>query len=173
VPPEGKPQAAGAGRPDAAEDYRRKTEREISALSKRMKAAGHPAPSGDPNSGVVLVVEQPVGPRVLGALQASLAAVNLPDAYVTYAATGLLKQGLLAAEPHALVAVGPGAAREIDGLDHPLARTPFSEAEEGIPFAWTRGTAGLRLPSLAPALADDTQKRRFWRCFLALRDLAG
>jgi hypothetical protein len=138
-----------------------------------MRAAGHPAPSGDPNSGVVLVVEQPVGPRVLGALQASLAAVNLPDAYVTYAATGLLKEELLATEPHALVAVGPGAAGEIDGLDHPLARTPFSDAEEGSPFAWTRGTAGLRLPSLAPALTDDTHKRRFWRCFLALRDLAG
>ena len=172
MPPEGKPRAGRTGRPDAAEDYRRKTERELSSLSKHMRAAGHPAPSGDPNSGVVLVVEQPVGPRVLGALQASLAAVNLPDAYVTYAATGLLKEELLATEPHALVAVGPGAASEIDGLDHPLARTPFSEAEEGIPFAWTRGTAGLRLPSLAPALTDDTQKRRFWRCFLALRDLA-
>ena len=172
MPPEGKTPAGRAGRPDAAEDYRRKTEREISTLSKRMKAAGHPAPSGDPNSGVVLVVEQPVGPRVLGALQASLTAVNLPDAYVTYAATGLLKEELLAAEPHALVAVGPGAAREIDGLGHPLARTPFSEAPEGWPFAWTRDTAGLRLPSLAPALADDAAKRRFWRCFLALKDLA-
>ena len=170
MPPEGKPQG---GRPDPAEDYRRKTEREISTLSRRMKAAGHPAPSGDPNSGVVLVVEQPVGPRVLGALQASLAAVNLPDAYVTYAATGHLKEELLATEPHALVAVGPGAAREIDGLGHPLARTPFSEAGEGSPFAWTRGTAGLRLPPLAPALTDDREKRRFWRCFLALRDLAG
>lgn len=138
-----------------------------------MKAAGHPAPSGDPNSGVVLVVEQPVGPRVLAALQASLAAVSLPDAYVTYAATGLLKEELLATEPHALVAVGPGAAHEIDGLGHPLARIPFSEAREGAPFAWTRGTAGLRLPSLAPALTDDTEKRRFWRCFLVLRDLAG
>jgi hypothetical protein len=172
VPPEGKPQAARAGRPDAAEDYRRKTEREISALSKRMKAAGHPAPSGDPNSGVVLVVEQPVGPRLLDALAASLAAVGLPDAYVTYASTGLLKEELLATDPHALVAVGPGAAREVDGLDHPLARTPFSEAEEGLPFAWTRGTSGLLLPSLAPALTDDTRKRRFWRCFLVLKDLA-
>lgn len=173
MPPEGKPPTRKPGRPDATEDYRRKTEREISTLSKRMKAAGHPAPSGDPNSGVVLVVEQPVGPRVLLALQASLTAVNLPDAYVTYAATGLLKEELLAAEPHALVAVGPGAAHEIDGLDYPLARTPFSTAREGDPFAWTRGTAGLRLPSLAPALSDDAEKRRFWRCFLALRDLAG
>jgi hypothetical protein len=109
---------------------------------------------------------------VLNALQASLAAVGLPDAYVTYAATGLLKEELLATEPHALVAVGPAAAHEIDGLGHSLARTPFSEAPEGSPFAWTRGTAGLRLPSLAPALADDGAKRRFWRCFLALKDLA-
>ena len=173
MPPEDRPPAGSTGRPDAAEDYRRKTEREISTLSRRMKAAGHPAPLGDPTTGVVLVVEQPVGPRVLNALQASLAAVGLPDAYVTYAVTGLLKEELLATEPHALVAVGPGGAHEIDGVGHPLARTPFSEAPEGAPFAWTRGTAGLRLPSLAPALADDDAKRRFWRCFLALKDLAG
>jgi hypothetical protein len=137
-----------------------------------MKAAGHPAPLGDPTTGVVLVIEQPVGPRLLDALAASLAAVGLPDAYVTYASTNLLKEELLATEPQALVAVGPGAAREVDGLSHPLARTPFSEAQEGVPFAWTRGTSGLLLPSLAPALTDDTRKRRFWRCFLVLRDLA-
>jgi len=173
VPPAGKPAKARAGGAlDAAEDYRRKTEREISSISRRMKRAGHPSPSGDPAGGVVIVVEQPVGPRVLDALAASLAAVGLPDAYVTYASTGLLKEELLAAEPHALVAIGPGAARDVDRLDHPLARTPFSEAEEGIPFAWTRGTSGLLLPSLAPALTDDTRKRRFWRCFLALKELA-
>jgi hypothetical protein len=173
VPPGGRPAKGRTGGPvDAAEDYRRKTEREISVISRRMKAAGHPAPTGDPTTGVVLLVEQPVGPRVLDALAASLAAVGLPDAYVTYASTGLLKEELLATEPHALVAVGPGAAREVDGLDHPLARTPFSEAEEGLPFAWTRGTSGLLLPSLAPALTDDTRKRRFWRCFLVLKDLA-
>ncbi len=173
MPPGGRPAKGQTGGPvDAAEDYRRKTEREISVISRRMKAAGHPAPLGDPTTGVVLVVEQPVGPRVLDALAASLAAVGLPDAYVTYASTGLLKEELLATEPHALVAVGPGAAREVDDLDHPLARTPFSEAEEGAPFAWTRGTSGLLLPSLAPALTDDTRKRRFWRCFLALKDLA-
>jgi hypothetical protein len=173
VPPGGRPAKGRTGGPvDAAEDYRRKTEREISVISRRMKAAGHPAPTGDPTTGVVLLVEQPVGPRVLDALAASLAAVGLPDAYVTYASTGLLKEELLATEPHALVAVGPGAAREVDGLDHPLARTPFSEAEEGVPFAWTRGTSGLLLPSLAPALTDDTRKRRFWRCFLVLKDLA-
>jgi hypothetical protein len=173
VPPGGRPAKGRTGGPvDAAEDYRRKTEREISVISRRMKAAGHPAPTGDPTTGVVLLVEQPVGPRVLDALAASLAAVGLPEAYVTYASTGLLKEELLATEPHALVAVGPGAAREVDGLDHPLARIPFSEAEEGVPFAWTRGTSGLLLPSLAPALTDDTRKRRFWRCFLVLKDLA-
>jgi hypothetical protein len=137
-----------------------------------MKGAGHPAPLGDPATGVVLVVEQPVGPRVLEALSASLAAVGLPDAYVTYASTGLLKEEILATEPHALVAVGPGAANEIDGLNHPLARTSFSGAPEGVPFAWTRGTSGLRLPPLAPALHDDANKRRFWRCFLVLKTLA-
>ena len=143
MPPGGRPAKGQTGGPvDAAEDYRRKTEREISIVSRRMKAAGHPAPLGDPTTGVVLVIEQPVGPRVLDALAASLAAV------------------------------GPGAAREVDGLDHPLARAPFSEAEEGVPFAWTRGTSGLLLPSLSPALTDDTRKRRFWRCFLALKDLA-
>lgn len=173
MPPKDRPATGRTGRtPDAAEDYRRKTEREISGISRRMKGAGHPAPLGDPTTGVVLVVEQPVGPRVLDALAASLAAVGLPDAYVTYASTGLLKEELLATEPHALVAVGPGAAREVDDLDHPLARTPFSEAPEGTPFAWTRGTSGLRLPSLAPALTDDAKKRRFWRCFLVLKDLA-
>lgn len=146
---------------------------EISALSRRMKQAGHPAPLGDPTDGVVLVVEQPVGPRILHALKASLAAVNLPDAYVTYAATGLLAEELLAAEPLALVAIGPGAARDIDALDHPLARTPFSTAPEGTPFAWTVGTSGLLLPPILPALDDDTNKRRFWRLFLALKDLSG
>lgn len=173
MPPEDRTAKGRTGdTPDAAEDYRRKTEREISDISRRMKAAGHPAPLGDPTTGVVLVVEQPVGPRVLAALAASLAAVGLPDAYVTYASTGLLKEELLATEPHALVAVGPGAAREVDGLAHPLARTPFSTAGEGTPFAWTRGTSGLLLPSLAPALTDETRKRRFWRCFLVLKDLA-
>ena len=178
MPPAGRPKkdpkAGNGGRPlDAAEDYRRKTEHEILNLSRRIKKAGHPTPLGDPAAGVLLVVEQPVGPRVLKALKASLAAVNLPDAYVTYAATGLLREELLAAEPHVLVAVGPGAAREVDDLDHPLARATFSEAQEGIPFAWTRATSGLRLPSLAPALDHEGDKRRFWRSFLALKSMTG
>jgi len=155
---------------DAAGDYRAKVAHEISRLSKRMKESGYPAPLGDPSSGVVLVVEQPVGPRVLQALDRSLKTVGLPEAYVTYASTGLLAQEVLAIEPHALVAVGPGAAREIDALDYPLARHPFSEAEGGVWFAWTKGTAGLNLPALIPALGDDGAKRRFWRAFLALKD---
>ena len=155
---------------DAASDYRAKIAHEILHLSRLMKEAGHPAPLGDPASGVVLVVEHPVGPRVLQALDRSLKAVGLPEAYVTYASTGLLAQEVLATEPHTLVAVGPGAAREIDTLGHPLAQRLFSEAEIGVWFAWTKGTAGLSLPALIPALNDDGAKRRFWRAFLALRD---
>ena len=157
---------------DAADDYREKTTYEVSRLSRRMKEGGHPAPLGDPTSGIVLVVEQPVGPRALEALKLSLQAVGLPEAYVTYEATGLLAQEIQATEPHALVAIGAGAAREIDALDYPLVRCPFSEAEPGIWFPWTKGTAGLLLPSIAPALDDDAAKRRFWRVFLTLRDLA-
>jgi hypothetical protein len=174
VPPEARPPTGrtGKARDAAAEDYRRKTEHEVSSLSRRLKEAGYPAPLGEPTNGVVLVVEQPVGPRVLDALSASLLAVGLPEAYVTYASTGLLKEELLATDPQLLVAVGPGAARELDELDHPFARRPFAEADEGVPFAWTRGAVGLRLPPLAPALDHDESKRHFWRCFLALKNLA-
>jgi hypothetical protein len=158
---------------DPAGDYRAKTSYEISVLSRRMKESGHPAPLlGDPTSGVVLVVEQPVGPRILQALDSSLKAVGLPETYVTFTSTGLLAEEILATEPYVLVALGPGAAREIDGLGHPLAQTLFSEAERGVWFAWTKGTAGLVLPALAPALDDDAAKRSFWRAFQALRDLA-
>lgn len=167
--------SAGKGdeaRRDAADDYRAKTAHEVSALSRRIRESGYPAPLGDPTSGVVLVVEEPVGPRILEALGRSLDAVGLPEAYVTYAATGTLREEILATEPHALVAVGPAAAREIDALDHPLAQSSFSEAEAGAWFSWTKGTAGLSLPALNPALDDDAIKRRFWRAFLALRDLS-
>lgn len=156
---------------DAASDYGAKVAYEISHLSRSMQEDGHPAPLGDPASGVVLVVEQPVGPRVLQALDRSLMTVGVPQAYVTYASTGLLAQEILAAEPHALVAVGPGAAREIDALNHPLAQHSFSKAEMGVWFAWTKGTVGLSVPALIPALDEDGAKRRFWRAFLALRDL--
>jgi hypothetical protein len=174
--PAGKPTGKGGGarRPQrpAADDYRAKTAHEVSALSRRVKESGYPAPSGDPSSGVVLVVEGPVGPRLLEALGRSLDAVGLPDAYVTYAPTETLREEILATEPHALIAVGPVAAREIDALDHPLSQNPFSEAQEGAWFSWTKGTAGLRLPALNPALDDDAAKRRFWRAFLTLRDLS-
>jgi hypothetical protein len=167
VPPAAKEQPP---RP-AAGEYRAKVAHEFSRLSRLIKQAGHPAPLGNPASGVVLVVEQPVGPRVLQALQRSLKTVGLPEAYVTCASTGLLAQEILAAEPHALVAVGPGAARDIDALEQPLAQYPFSTAEIGAWFAWTKGTAGLSLPALAPALEDDAAKRRFWQAFLTLRDI--
>lgn len=166
--------AAAANRPhrDAADEYRAKASHEAALTARATKEAGHAAPLGDPSSGIVLVVEQPVGPRVLDALSRSLQAVGLPDAYVTYEDTGLLLREILSAEPSALVAVGPGAAREVDALDYPLARRPFAGAPEGAWFPWTKGTSGLLLPPLRPALDDEDAKRRFWRAFLALRDLA-
>ena len=164
---------AGKRQPrDAADDYHGKTAHEISRISRRMQEKGHPAPLGDPASGIVLVVEQPIGPRVLEALALSLRAVGLPEAYVTYASTGLLEEELLATEPDALVAVGEGAARDLDAAGYPLVRQPFSEAEPGVWFSWTRGTRGLLLPSLIPALDDEAAKRRFWRTFLGLKALA-
>jgi hypothetical protein len=165
---------AGEGRQsrDPASEYRAKITHEFSHLSRQIKSSGNPAPLGDPASGIMLVVEQPVGPRVLQALERSLHTVGLQGAYVTYASTGLLAQEVLAAEPHALVAVGPGADRDIDTMEHPLANTPFATAESGAWFAWTKGTAGLSLPALAPALDDDAAKRRFWRAFLALKDVS-
>jgi hypothetical protein len=150
-------------------DYRAKLSHEASRLSRRLREAGHPAPLGDPASGIVLVLEQPVGPRAIEALTLSLQSVGLSEAYVTWAATGFLLEEILLSEPTVLVAVGPGAAHHIDDLGYPLARRPFSEAVPGDWFTWTRGTAGLLLPSLAPALDDDAAKRRFWRAFLALR----
>ena len=155
----------------AASDYEAKVAHEISRLSRSMKEDGHPTPLGDPTSGVVLVVEQPVGPRILQALDRSLKSIGFPHAYVTYTSTGLLAREILAAEPQALVAVGPGAAREIDALNHPLAQHSFSQAEMGVWFTWTKGTVGLSVPALIPALDEEGAKRRFWRAFLALRDL--
>lgn len=157
---------------DAAAEYARKTACEISRLSSRMKEAGHPAPLGDPTSGIVLVLEQPFGPRTLEALKLSLQAVGLQEAYITCDSTGLLKQEVQATEPHVLVAIGSGAAEDIDALDYPLARQPFSAAEPGVWFSWTKGTAGLLVPALTPALDDEGAKRRFWHAFLALRDVA-
>ena len=153
-------------------EYRAKTTHELSRLSRLIERSGSPAPLGDPTSGVMLVVEQPVGPRILQALDRSLKTIGLPQAYVTYASTGLLAHEILAAEPYLLVAVGPGAAREIDETEHPLARASVSTAEPGTPFAWTKGTAGLSLPALTPALDDEAAKRRFWHAFLTLKHLA-
>ena len=156
---------------DAAGDYREKTAYETSRLSKRMREDGHPAPLGDPTSGVVLVLEQPAGPRALQALTSSLQAVRLPQAYVIYTSTGLLAQQIQATAPQALVAIGADAAGDIDAIDYPLIRQPFSDARPGIWFPWTKGTAGLLLPAITPALDDDAAKRRFWQAFLALKDL--
>lgn len=159
----------GASRHTATDDYRAKVECEIARLAHRIRPTGVPLPLGDPLSGVMLVVEQPAGERTLDALTRSLRAVNLPNAYVTFASTDSLLQEILAAEPHVLAAIGPGAAAAIDLLDYPLARARFAEATEGEPFLWTKGTLGLRLPPLTPALHDEAAKRHFWRSFLALK----
>ena len=139
---------------------------------RHMNKGGHPAPLGDPASGVVLVVEQPVGIRVREALKRSLRVVGLPKAYVTYASTGLLGEALRSTEPRALVAIGPGAVRDIAAGGYPLVCQTFSEAEPGVWFTWTKATMGLLLPSLIPALDDEAAKREFWRGFLNLRNLA-
>lgn len=154
---------------DAASDYREKSAYEISHLAKEMKDHGYPSPLGDPTSGIMLVLEQPVGPRAIEALQRSLHAVGLPEAYVTFESTGLLAREIMAAQPQVLVAIGPGAAHDIDAIDYPLVKQPFLDAKPGIWFPWTKGTAGLTLPSIAPALGDDATKRRFWRAFLSLK----
>jgi hypothetical protein len=122
----------------------------------------------------LLVVEPAAGAanaRVVDALRRSLATVRLDEAYVTWTHSNLLEE-ILSLEPGALVAIGPAAVRAIDSLNYPLARTAFSEGPEGSWFPWTKGTSGLRLPALAPALESDEAKRRFWRAFLALRALA-
>jgi hypothetical protein len=154
---------------DALGDYTRKTTYEVSRLTGRMKEGGYPAPLGDPTSGVVLVLEKPFGPRTLEALELSLQALRLEQAYVTYESTGLLAQEIQSTEPIVLVAIGAGAARDIDAIDYPLVRQPFSDAEPGVWFPWTKGTKGLLTPALAPALDDNAAKQRFWSAFLSLQ----
>ncbi len=153
--------------------YNAKTSHEAGRWARHALSAGL-VPFGDPLSGVVLVAESPTEEEtvvgMVDALRRSLATVKLDGAYVTWPSLNLLEE-ILSLEPGALVAIGP-AARAIDDLGYPLARTGFSEAPEGSWFAWTRGTLGLRLPALAPALTDANAKRRFWRAFLALRVLA-
>ena len=117
------------------------------------------------------MLEEPFGPRTIEALELSLQALRLEQAYVTYESTGLLAQQIQTTEPAVLVAIGAGAARDIDAIDYPLVRQPFSDAQPGVWFSWTKGTTGLLTPALAPALDDDAAKRRFWLAFLTLRDL--
>ncbi len=156
----------------AASDYEDKVSRETAKTARRADLSGAPRPLGDPLSGVVLVAEPPpASAETTDALHRSLAAVGLDGTYVVWPAPDLLET-LLALEPSVLVAVGLGAARAVDSSGYPLVKNPFSSAPEGTWFAWTRGTLGLRLPALAPALADDDAKRRFWRAFRALRALA-
>ncbi len=164
----------------ATRDYEAKVSQEAGGLARRTARAGLPQPFGDPLSGVVLVAEPAVvaagatgaraNARMVDALQRSLAAVKLDRAYVTWSHPDLLEE-ILSLEPAALVAAGTTAAQAIDSCNYPLAKMLFSEAPHGSWFAWTKGAHGLRLPALAPALADDEAKRRFWIAFLALRAL--
>lgn len=157
-------------------EYRAKISHETEAPSLPTARPDVPYPSGDPLSGLVLVAEPAPSTagsaRLADALRRSLAAVALDDAYVTWSPASSLLEELLSLEPTALVAVGPGAARAVDEAGYALVRTRFRHAPEGIWFPWTKGTTGLLLPDLAPALEDPEAKRRFWRAFLALRDLS-
>lgn len=149
----------------ALEDYRAKIARE---LSPPRGGAEDGLPAGDPGSGVLLVLEPPRTLAVLDALRRSLESVGHPEARVLQAEGSLLEE-ILSAGPAAIAAVGPGAARALDALEYPLAHARFSEAREGEWFAWSKGSRGLALPALAPALEDEEAKRSFWRAFLALR----
>ena len=155
----------------AARDYEAKTSHETARLARQAAHSGFPQPFGDPLSGVVLVAEtatEPTVARMVDALRRSLAAVKLERIYVTWSHPDLPEE-ILSLEPDALVAVGPTASRAIDSCNYPLAKMAFLEATEGSWFAWTKGTRGLRLPALAPALDNADAKRRFWAAFLALR----
>jgi hypothetical protein len=167
VPENNSPLSATTG------DYEAKIAYEADQLVRRAIRAGFPQPFGDPLSGIVLVAEtntEATNAATVDALQRSLAAVKLAEAYVTWTHPNL-SQEMLSLEPAALVAVGPAAARAIDSCGYSLAKVPFSDAPEGSWFAWTKGASGLRLPALAPALGDAEAKRHFWRAFLALRAL--
>ena len=151
-------------------DYHKKVTQEALGMARRLKQAGHPTPLGDPTSGVMVVVDQPIGPRVLDALRVSLETVKLLDAYVTWTSTGLLLEEVLSLQPSVLVSLGPEAARELDALNYSLSQNSFSDATQGAWFSWTSSAYGLSLPALAPALDDEGAKRTFWRAFLALRE---
>lgn len=162
--------------PTAGDYYKVKVMHEAEGASRRSARPDLPYPSGDPLSGIVLVAKPAASTagsaRLVDALRRSLSAVGLDAAYVTWSPSGPLLAELLSLEPTILVAVGPGAARAVDDAGYPLVKTRFRDAAEGAWFHWTRGTTGLLLPDLAPALEDPEAKRRFWRAFLALRDLA-
>lgn len=174
--------AAPANDPDesarqALGDHQAKAARELSGESqgKPGRRGGSGAlerglPAGDPGSGVLVVLEPPETPAVLDALRRSLESVGHPEARVV-PADGRLLEEILSGCPAAIAAVGPRAARALDGTEYPLARYGFSEAREGEWFAWSKGTRGLVLPALAPALENEEAKREFWRAFLLLRGL--
>ena len=176
-PPEPRQQPRREPDPRATGDYAAKIAQEVGGASRHASRPDDlPYPSGNPLSGIVLVAEP--GPTTAGsarladALRRSLTAVRLDAAYLTWSPSGPLREELLSLEPTILVAVGPGAARTVDDAGLALVKTPFRDATEGAWFSWTRGTMGLLLPDLAPALDDPEAKRRFWRAFLALRELA-
>ena len=155
----------------AEKDYEAKVNKETSPPKTSHRSRAAPEPSGDPLSGVLLVVgEDAISNAAVVALRRSLAAVGLSRAYVAWPSSRLPVE-VLSVEPAVLVAVGPSAADAIDALNYPLARESFSEAPEGAWFDWSAGTRGLRLPALGPALEDADDKRRFWRAFVALRTL--
>lgn len=153
----------------ALEDHRAKVSRELSPRGGKRRA-GEELPAGDPESGVLLVLEPPETPAVLDALRRSLESVGWSEARVVRADEGLIGE-ILSGGPAAIVAVGPRAARALDELEYPLAHSRFSEARAGEWFVWSKGARGLSLPALAPALEDEEEKRGFWRAFLALRGL--
>ena len=157
---------------NAASDYQSSIRDQALRISRHLKNSGHPEPLGDPLSGVLILLERPVGPRALNAIQRSLEVVRLPHAYVTWPSTGLLAEQITLSEPTVLAAIGPEAAQDIDSLHYPLAHNAFSDADEGTPFTWTKSTFGLLLPALAPALENETEKKRFWLAFLKLKDFA-
>ena len=176
-PPKPRQQPRREPSPQAKGDYAAKVAQEVvEGASRHAARPDLPYPSGDPLSGIVLVAEPAPttagSARLADALRRSLAAVGLDAAYLTWSPSGPLREELLSLEPTILVAVGPGAARTVDDAGYALVKTPFREATEGAWFSWTRGTTGFLLPDLAPALEDPEAKRRFWRAFLALRDLA-
>lgn len=163
---------SGAGEEDrrALEEYRAKVERELKPRRSLQAGTEDGLPTGDPESGILLVLEPPETPAVLNALRLSLDAVGHPRARVVPADERLLEE-ILSGGPAAIVAVGPRAARMLDELEYPLAHARFSESPEGEWFGWSKGARGLALPAFAPALQDEETKRSFWRAFLTLRAL--